>query len=164
MMSWGEEIAPHLAPADRERLDCGLGRAGGLVACETARSRTVVIHKDFYYANVLWDGTSVWGLDLDELSLGDAAFDVGHFLAHLERHAWRTGAGVDAAREPAAAFLAGYRREGGEVSSASVAFYKAYTFVKLAATEVERKGSGWRGAACALAGLGAGELERAPAS
>lgn len=44
----------------------------------------VVIHRDFYDKQIIIDGQRTTLLDVDTMSIGDAALDVGNFLAHLE--------------------------------------------------------------------------------
>ena len=159
MRGWAAKIAGHLSFAEKQRLVRGLECAALVLGRVSAENRPVLIHKDFYYANLLWDGLRIWGLDLDELSLGDAAFDVGHFLAHLERHAWRSGISLECASVAGGRFLHEYERHAGESARAATPFYKAYTFVKLAATEVARKRVGWEHAMRMLAASGCRELE-----
>jgi aminoglycoside phosphotransferase (APT) family kinase protein len=113
-----------------------------------------LIHRDFYYANVLWDGARVWLLDFDELGIGDPAFDVGHFLAHLEVLAYRTTGRFDANADAARRFLAACP----PLDPEHVRFYRAYTFMKLAATEVRRRRPGWRDQTVAFVRRAAAEL------
>ncbi len=153
---WFDEIRSHLSAEDERGLARALDAASSRMA---SVGSPVVIHKDFYYANLLWDGAAIWGLDLDEVGVGDAALDVGHFLAHLERHAWRTGRGVSAAHESSRRFLMTYEEIMGQGARTLTPFYKAYTFVKLAATEVVRRREDWRTATRQLAEFGRRELE-----
>lgn len=46
--------------------------------------RLVTLHGDFYSNQVLFQQTGIAFLDFDEAHCGDAAFDIGLFLAHLE--------------------------------------------------------------------------------
>ena len=39
-----------------------------------------MIHRDFYDAQVLWDSARAWIVDFDQLSVGDPALDLGHFV------------------------------------------------------------------------------------
>ena len=48
-----------------------------------------MIHRDFYDTQVLWDGARAWIVDFDQLSVGDPALDLGHFVAHLASVAYR---------------------------------------------------------------------------
>lgn len=100
----------------------------------------VLIHRDFYYANVIWDGDRVWLLDFDELGVGDASFDVGHFLAHLEVLGYRTAGRFDAYGEAAGRFQRSY----GACDAGRLSLYRGYTLLKLAVTEVRRRRPRWR--------------------
>ncbi len=102
-----------------------------------------VIHKDFYHAHVLWDGAQLSVLDFDELSVGDPAFDVGHFLTHMERQRWLL---PDQARVLGAAaqrFADAYPGIDEPGFQDRVAFYRGYAALKLAATEARRGRPGW---------------------
>lgn len=112
-----------------------------------------MIHKDFYYAHVLWDGETVWVVDFDELQLGDPAFDAGHFLAHLANLSFRQTGRSDGYALDGRSFLESYLERAQEDVRDRVPFYQAYTFVKLAATDVTRKRDEWTARAALLTGL-----------
>jgi thiamine kinase-like enzyme len=106
--------------------------------------RLTMVHHDFYYANLLWDGTSLWGVDFDQVRVGDPALDVGHFCAHLEVLARRSGKTADAYRRATAAFLDSYGSHAHDQTfQERVALYRSYTFLKLADTEVTRARPAW---------------------
>jgi aminoglycoside phosphotransferase (APT) family kinase protein len=67
-----------------------------------------VVHRDFYHDQVLVDRDRIYLLDLDLVSRGNPALDVGNFLAHLVEHGLRTGGGPDAFAEAAAEIEAGF--------------------------------------------------------
>jgi len=157
---WYEYIVAESTGADGSRLTRALDTMR-----EAAFEMTyepVMIHKDFYYGNALWDGECVCVLDFDELSIGDPALDIGHFLAHLDASAYRTIGRVDGFSEAACAFSNAYRERASFPPEPRLTFYKAFTFLKLAATEVSRKQSGWDHMTRMLAGLAIRELERMP--
>jgi aminoglycoside phosphotransferase (APT) family kinase protein len=130
---WCEEIATVVpARSVRRRMQSLAARLSPLPG--------TLIHRDFYYANVVWDGARVWLLDFDELGVGDPAFDLGHFLAHLEVLAYRATGDFTAYADAAGRFLGACR----PVEADRLRLYRAYTFVKLAATEVRRRRAGWR--------------------
>ena len=119
-----------------------------------------MIHKDYYHAHVLWDGRGVWVVDFDELAVGDPAFDVAHFLAHLEYHAQRWNADAAPWSEAAAHFRAAYpAAEAGQRFDARLRFYAAYTLLKLAATVARRKREGWERLVRSLAASACREAE-----
>lgn len=153
---WCEFIAATLADAPglhaaRERLHRFAG--------ETPPPEPVMIHKDFYFGNVLWDGARLSVLDLDEMAVGDPALDVGHFLAHLEAFSYRTTGRTNTFAEAAAALLASYREQSPLEVESRLPFYRAHTFLKLAAAEASRKPAGWESTARALTGLAAREMQ-----
>jgi aminoglycoside phosphotransferase (APT) family kinase protein len=157
---WQAEIAPQLPPDAARRLHDARERWREF-ARELAPPERVMIHKDYYLAHVLWDGRGVWVVDFDELAVGDPAFDVGHFLAHLEYHAQRTSAEVAPWSEAAARFRAAYPAAGRSFD-ARLRFYAAYTFLKLAATVLRRRREGWAGLAASLAASACREAECLP--
>ena len=140
---WAEEVASFLpAPALRV-LRSTQERIHALTA-EMSPPQPAMIHRDFYYANVLWDGRRIWVLDLDQLSIGDPAMDVGHFLAHIEKLSYFTTGRFDSLALWAERFLEPYLRESALELHPRSSFFKAYTHLKLAATETQRRETGWR--------------------
>jgi aminoglycoside phosphotransferase (APT) family kinase protein len=117
-----------------------------------------LMHKDFYYAHVLCEDDRIAVIDFDEMAVGDPAFDVGHFLAHLENLAYRATGSPDGYRPAASAFLHTYEKEQAPIEPARLRFYRTYTFLKLAATEVDRRRGDWRRITGDLAGLASSEL------
>lgn len=131
-------------------------------AAEMPEYVQTTIHKDFYYANVIWNGRSGTVLDLDQMCIGDPALDVGHFCAHLESLAYRTPTRARQYRQASEYFLDAYLRLGDGDVEDRLALYRAYTFVKLAATEVARKRGDWRRLAADFAAAACRELEAPP--
>jgi aminoglycoside phosphotransferase (APT) family kinase protein len=89
------------------------------------------IHKDFQYKHVLVDG-GLRVIDFDEVRLGDPAYDVAHFCAHLRLLAWRLHRDPDAFRALESAFLAAYASGVGELAAAPFSWFAAYTCLKIA--------------------------------
>jgi aminoglycoside phosphotransferase (APT) family kinase protein len=89
------------------------------------------IHKDFQYKHVLVDG-GLRVIDFDEVRLGDPAYDVAHFCAHLRLLAWRLHRDPDAFRALESAFLAAYATGVGELAAAPFSWFAAYTCLKIA--------------------------------
>jgi len=82
---------------------------GVLAACERLAAavpepRARGIHRDFYPAQVLVDGTSLYLLDLDMFCHGDPALDAGNFLGHLTEQSLRTLGTPEALAEREKAF------------------------------------------------------------
>jgi hypothetical protein len=72
-----------------------------MAACERLGAATPVpipcgIHRDFYSAQVIVDGSRLWLLDFDLYCLGDPALDAGNFIAHITEQALRQYGHVDA--------------------------------------------------------------------
>jgi hypothetical protein len=150
-----ESALPALGAVVRRTLD-GLRARGATIALPGPS----MIHKDFYYAQVLWDGARVWAVDLDELQLGDPALDAGHFLAHLANLAYRQAGRADAYDAEGAAFLEAYENQASAVRD-RVPFFVAYTFLKLAATDVSRQRGDWQARATVLSDLASRAIDQA---
>ncbi len=159
-LRWLEQVHTHVSDETKTHLSQARARLDqGPAELATADLRT--IHRDYYYANLLWDGASVWAIDLDQLRIGDPAFDVGHFLAHLGVLSYRQTGRLTAFAEHADTFLCAYLAEAGSPAlEARLPLYRAYTFLKLAATDVQRERPDWREAADALAGAACDEIEQ----
>ncbi len=141
LAQFADQVAQHTpgGPPSLSRARTDLVRAAGRLGT----FEPTVIHKDFYHAHVLWDGSRLSVLDFDELSVGDPAFDVGHFLTHVERQRWLL---PDQARVLGAAaqrFADTYPGMDEPGFRDRVAFYRGYTALKLAATEARRGRPGW---------------------
>ena len=157
--AWQAEVAPQLPAEEARRLDDSRERWRGF-ARDLAPPVCVMIHKDYYHAHVLWDGRGVWVVDFDELAVGDPAFDVAHFLAHLEYQVQRSDAEAAPCSEAAARFRGAYpAAEAGPRFDARLRFYAAYTFLKLAATVLRRKREGWERLVHSLAASACREAE-----
>ncbi|WP_167767119.1 phosphotransferase [Jannaschia formosa] len=68
----------------------------------------VGLHRDFYFDQVIVDDVMLWLVDLDLHARGDAAVDIGNFLAHLTELGLRHAAEPALYRDLSAAFLEGY--------------------------------------------------------
>ena len=116
-----------------------------------------MIHKDFSHNNILWDGERLWGLDFDEIEIGDPALDVGHFLAQLEALAPITGQVCAGAADR---FLQSYRKRTSLQLDLRLPFYKACTFLKMAENRVIRKKANWEQNTETLVGLAYREVDQ----
>jgi hypothetical protein len=112
---------------------------------QAPRSRqSVTIHRDFYSRQVLCGVNRTTLLDLDTLSGGDAAVDVGNLLAHawLEslQHTGEFAAGQfeQASRET----LAAYRSSGGRLLQRNLRWYLASALLRLGAVHALRTTTG----------------------
>ncbi len=160
---WCEEIQPYLASRGRRRLQEAQDALQGLVG-QMPRQSPALIHRDFYPANVLSDGQRIWVLDFDQLRLGDPALDVGHFLAHVQNVAYRATGRADSLADAGAVFLRSYLRKNPLELEPRLRFYRAWTFLKLAAKEANRKRGEWLHFLSVLTELACREAEMEPES
>lgn len=152
MDGWCSEITPHLTATEAARLRRAQNGLRWL-ASRLPAGTPGLIHRDFYPANLIWDGERVWVVDFDELSIGDQVLDVAHFLAHLENLAYRTGGDVNSFKDRGAVFLESYLGAGCSDLGPKLPFYKAYTLLKLAAKEGRRQQGDWPRSLRVLTGL-----------
>ena len=131
------------------------------LADSVRQAAPTVIHRDFYYANLLWDGVRVWVLDLDQASLGDPAHDVAHFGAQLQKLAWLETADARSLAAAETVFVEQYAEEAQLPSRERLSFFRAYALLKLASTELERPSPGWRERAQLYGSLAVGEADAA---
>lgn len=122
-------------------------RSGALVRLLASRLPTTggsrLVHGDFYAQQVVIDGARVGVIDLDRAGQGEAALDLGTFIAHLERDALiglRRRHDVDAM---SAALLAGYRSAGGLVAERTVRLYSAAGLLRLASEPFRMRKPDW---------------------
>jgi aminoglycoside phosphotransferase (APT) family kinase protein len=155
---WCEQAIPHLDAALALRMHESRAALHGLAARMSAYT-PAMIHKDFYYAHVIWDGERAAILDFDQVSVGDPALDVGHFLAHFEAHAHQLTTNGHASASLGELFVREYCVTGHDDLRVRVPFYKAQTFLKLAATHVSRKRGDWLAHTRALVAAGCRVLE-----
>ena len=150
---WCTEVRPYLTVEDAVRLrqaQDGLQRlASRLPIYEPA-----LIHRDFYPANAFWDGERIRVVDFDELSIGDPALDVAHFLAHLQNLACRSQRNANSFHREGAVFLESYLDARSDIDlHLRLCFYKGYTLLKLAAKDARRQQGDWRRRTGVMMGL-----------
>jgi aminoglycoside phosphotransferase (APT) family kinase protein len=155
---WVEQVAPTLPEQEAGRLRFA-ERELRRLADGLAPPALAMTHRDFYYGNLFWDGIRLWVLDLDDLSIGDPALDVGHFLAHLEKLAYLAPGQTGALAGTAEAFLEAYEERAPLDRELRIPFFRGYTFLKLAATEVQRRARGWLRAATHFSARACREIE-----
>ena len=76
---------------------------------EVGEAECVGLHRDFYPAQVLYDGGRVGIIDCDLHASGHPAIDVGNFVAHLQEKALRRFGDYRAMKPHEEAFFEGYR-------------------------------------------------------
>jgi aminoglycoside phosphotransferase (APT) family kinase protein len=161
MTRWRNELAPYLGQMERTRLRLAQTAVTTRARNDLAPWAPSLIHKDFYPANVFWDGSRVWVVDFDELAIGDPALDVGHFLAHMQNMSLKDSGTSDAYAEVSAHFLVSYLKTTRLSVAGRLPFYKCYTFLKLAAKEARRKRGDWESLMSKLLDLACAEADRA---
>lgn len=109
-----------------------LAEALALAATRMPAIRTAAIHKDLHLDHVIVDGSGwAWIIDLDEARMGDPALDV----AHLRAYADETGA-----QRAGEAFVSGYGEIDGPEVALRLAFFRAYTLLKITKQQVRSHG------------------------
>jgi Ser/Thr protein kinase RdoA (MazF antagonist) len=107
-LKWGVskaiQVCPDLAGLLAQRLG-GILESAHALRCDFP----VLVHQDFQYNQVLIGSDTVTIIDLDTLCNGDAALDLGNFLAHLKWKSLQLGWTEEEVRRHAATFLSGYR-------------------------------------------------------
>jgi len=117
------------------------------------------VHGDLWAGQFLWTGERLVLLDLDAFGYTDAAYDVGHFLAQLERGGLVDPARAARADRLGATFLEAYRTSMPAVSARNVAFYRALTLARKIHTVRRTDPAGWPRLAVALARRAQAALE-----
>jgi aminoglycoside phosphotransferase (APT) family kinase protein len=101
------------------------------------------IHGDFYAKQVLLAGERVVILDFDSAAAGDPAYDLGLFVAHLERGAIRHTVPHNRISSVADALLKGYEQESGLAFPERVTIYAAAGLLKLAPHQFRNREQNW---------------------
>lgn len=101
------------------------------------------VHGDFYAKQVLLAGERVVILDFDSAAAGDPAYDLGLFVAHLERGAIRHTVPQGKIHSVANALLEGYERESGQTFRERVTVYAAAGLLKLAPHQFRNRERNW---------------------
>ena len=98
-----------------------------LTACSADLPQVIdsLIHKDLHLAHVLvQDGSPSTVIDLDEARMGDPAFDVAHLCAYADEV-------PEVAVQLAMPFLEAYGPVAGPDAGSRLAFFRAYTLLKI---------------------------------
>ena len=92
--------------------------------------RPTLIHGDLGAAQFLWTGDRLVLLDLDTLSRGDPAYDIGHFLGQLERRCVLDDTLPPDAQSWTEHFQRAYPMTSLGVSARNVSFYRGVTLFR----------------------------------
>lgn len=109
------------------------------------------VHGDLAAGQFLWTGERLVLLDLDMFGYADPAYDVGHFLAQLERRCLFDKALRRCARTWTAAFCETYRDANPGVSGRNITFYRGLTLLRKVYTVCRKQPAGWEDMAPLLA-------------
>ena len=139
---WQDEVQAQVADL-KPKLTATVAALDEL-AVGLALGEEVVIHRDFYPANLMWDGETLWGLDFDRIALGDAGVDLGAFISQIEKIGIRDELASEIVARLEQGFLSGYQSRRPVDLQPRLGFFRAYTLLKLAAGEVRRERSNWR--------------------
>ncbi len=101
------------------------------VALSTVESKKCPIHGDFYSKQVLVKEENVSFIDIDDIQLGFAEYDLGLFIAHLERDVIKGKVSRQQSMDYQQALLEGYYQSR-DHSLAEVALFCALGLLKLA--------------------------------
>jgi len=115
------------------------------------RAEPMLVHGDLSPGQYVWTGERLVLLDLDSFGYTDPAYDVGHFLAQVERRSI-----VDLNVRPLTrawldCFEDAYRESMPRVSPRNIAFYRGLTLVSKMYTIRRREPTYWQGPLSLLA-------------
>jgi Ser/Thr protein kinase RdoA (MazF antagonist) len=102
------------------------------VAAATFEWRWRPVHRDFYYDQVLADGSALALLDLDDAAMSEPAVDVSNFLAHLRLLALEEPLCADTVAVAADAFRERARRLDPDLDPFLLRLLEAATLLRLA--------------------------------
>lgn len=96
-------------------------------------TQSVLLHRDFYFDQVLVMENSIALLDFDTAAMGPAELDVGNYLAHLDESALRMVGETGTYDESAQAFVEGYREVHSSLSESAVETWRFLSLARLVA-------------------------------
>ena len=96
------------------------------------------VHYDYYHSQVVLAGANTVVLDLDEAGMGNPAFDVAHFRAHLRFLALQWHGDPAALDSAVWSFERGYARAQGPSATEGNAALEAFAWFKLACQALRR--------------------------
>lgn len=118
-----------LCPALSERARRLAGQLTAWLA--TRPPGTTLIHGDFYDKQILLHDGNAQFLDFDNSRLGDAHYDLGLFVAHLERHSLNDKLDSQRVDTVTKALLSGYESARGQVDERTLWAYTAIGLFEL---------------------------------
>jgi thiamine kinase-like enzyme len=106
-------------------------------------AQPAAVHGDMAARQFLWTGERLVLLDLDMFGYTDPAYDVGHFLAQLERRCLVDPTVRDCAPRWLASFRETYLAEMPHVSPRNISFYRGLTLIRKIYTICRRQPTDW---------------------
>ena len=88
------------------------------------------IHRDFYPAQVMVDGSRLWLIDFDLFCLGDPGLDVGNFIGHMTEQSLRERGGAAALADAEQMLEDRFVELSGETTRVAVRAYTTLTLVR----------------------------------
>lgn len=125
--------------------ECALGRLIPVWRIQRPpRQRCVTVHRDFYGRQVLLGDNHATLIDLDTLSHGDPAVDVGNFLAHrwLEAVQYAGDQAANCFEHQAREALVAYQAGGGKLKRGNLRWFWASALLRLGAVHALRTTTG----------------------
>lgn len=103
------------------------GDIGGMIhsALSAGSPALGLIHGDLHPSQIILDDTTTGLIDLDEIRLGEPAYDLGLLVAHFDRDALSMGWPASLPEEWADALFRGYRWEGGRLDPQRIIVHRA---------------------------------------
>ncbi len=93
----------------------------------------VLLHRDFYFDQVLAMEGAIALVDFDTAAMGPAELDVGNYLAHLDEYGIRLHRQHDVYRPAAQAFVEGYREVRNHLHEPDVSIWRFLSLARLVA-------------------------------
>ncbi len=100
---------------------------------QLSNSEKVLIHRDFYFDQVLVTKEGVGLLDWDLATMGPPELDIGNYLAHLDEYGLRSNAYAEYCQASAEEFLSGYRARRPATLLCNVDIWRDLSFARLVA-------------------------------
>jgi hypothetical protein len=122
------------------------------------------VHGDLAAGQFIWTGDCLVLLDLDMFGYADPAYDVGHFMAQLERRCVSDDTLPLHAHHWLACFRNAYLAACPEVSPRNITFYRGLTLTRKVYTVYRRKPEEWQALAHRLAARALAAFEEAAGS
>lgn len=145
-LSEARETIERLASSGAEEAAALLDASERLRTAQPRRSAgaAVCLHGDFHPGQILVGDGALQCLDFDETGMGESAYDLGYFVAHL-RKLVHLGL-IDAPTEARCVgrFLTGYEAAGGSLPTGEIlAWHRHLTLLRMALNSLKHLEAGW---------------------